>query len=200
MAINFGRLTGTAVLAVPLLVAGCVQPQPAPLPPLPALPQTCTITNTPDVAVHPNQGVRVSVGRRGSESSLVSIAVRIDDQFRQDGSIYVPGPDTSFHPYHVNNPSYFALSRARAETRHFSASMIWNSAGAYYDRAPAFSVLCLSVNGATIAFYTARTPEPNTIVKFDFYPPLSSRAKRPSSAVQPAVEPVVEPVVEQPAS
>src|SRR5712671_3131088 len=124
MALNlFKRSLGVALTGASLLTVGCVR-QETPLPPLPALPQNCTFTSTPDVAVPANQGVRISVSRRGIEPSWVSIAVRIDDRFRQDGSIYVPGPDTSFHPYHVNNPSYFALSRARAETRHFSASMI----------------------------------------------------------------------------
>jgi len=189
MPINlFKRFAGISFTAASLLTVGCVQPQPVPLPPLPALPQTCTFTSTPDVAVPASQGVRISVGRRATEPSLVSIATRVDDQLRQDGSMYVPGPDASFHPYHVNNPRYFARSKDSTETRHFTASMLWNPTGMYYDRPPGFSVLCLSINGAMIAFYTARTPEPSTIVKFDFYPPLSSPGKRSTPAVEPAVE------------
>jgi hypothetical protein len=187
MALNLlKRYLGVTFTAAPLLTVGCVQPQPAQLPPLPALPQTCTFTGTPDVAVPANQGVRISVARRGIEPSLVSVAARIDDQLRQDGSMYVPGPDPNYHPYHIDNPRYFAPSKDSTEAKHFTASMLWSSTGAY-DRLPAFSVLCLSINRATIAFYTARTPTPNTIVKFDFYPPLSERGKeRRPAADQPA--------------
>jgi hypothetical protein len=192
------RFVGVAITAAPLLTVGCVQPQPVQLPPLPAVPQNCTFTSTPDVAVPANQGVRVSIGRRGIELSLVSIAVRIDNELRQDGSMYVPGPDISFHPYHINNPRYFARSRVGSETRHFTASMLWGSTGTYYDRPPAFSVLCLSVNGATIAFYTARTPEPNTIVKFDFYPTAPERGKRRRPA--PVTDQPAAPVPDQPPS
>ena len=182
-------LLGFGFTAVSLMTVGCVQPQPAPLPPLPALPQTCTFTSTPDVVVPASQDVRISVGRRGIEPSLVSIAARIDDQPRQDGTMYVPGPDPGFHPYHINNPRYFARSRDSDAMRHFTASMLWGAIGADYDRPPAFSVLCLSINGATIAFYTARTSQPNTIVRFDFHPPLPGPAKerRPTPAPdQPA--------------
>ena len=186
MALNQARRLGVAFTAAPLLTIGCVQPQPAQLPPLPALPQTCSFTSTPDVAVPGSQGVRISVARRGIEPSLVSVAARIDDQLRQDGSMYVPGPDANYHPYHIDNPRYFAPSKDSTEEKHFTASMLWSSTGAY-DRLPAFSVLCLSINRATIAFYTARTPTPNTIVKFDFYPPLSERGKeRRPAADQPA--------------
>jgi hypothetical protein len=103
-------------------------------------------------------------------------AVRIGDNFREDGTIYVPGPDASFHPYYINNPSLFRPNKNNTEPRHFTASMIWSSTGSVYDRAPAFSVLCLSVDGASIDFYTDRTSQPNTIVKFDFYPPLHGPA------------------------
>jgi hypothetical protein len=196
MAVNLlKRFVGVAITAAPLLTVGCVQPQPEQLPPLPALPQNCTFTNRPDVAVPANQGVRISIGRRGIEPSWVSVAVRIDEQLRQDGSLYVPGPDISFHPYHINNPRYFARS---SETRHFTASMLWGSTGTNYDRQPAFSILCLSVNGATIAFYTARTPEANTIVKFDFYPTVPERGKRRPPA--PVMDQPVAPVPDQPAS
>jgi hypothetical protein len=198
MAVNLlKRFVGVAITAAPLLTVGC-QPKPAELPPLPALPQTCTFTSTPDIAVPANQGVRISVGRRGIEQSLVSVAARINDQLRQDGSMYVPGPDISFHPYRINNPRYFARSRDGSETRHFTASMLWGSTGTYYDRPPAFSVLCLSVNGATIAFYTARTPEPNTIVKFDFYPTVPERGKRRRPA--PVTDQPAAPVPDQPPS
>ena len=188
MALNLlKRYLGVTFTAAPLLTVGCVQPQPAQLPPLPALPQTCTFTGTPDVAVPANQGVRISVARRGIEPSLVSVAARIDDQLRQDGSMYVPGPDANYHPYHIDNPRYFSANKESSETKHFTSSMLWSSTGTYYDRLPAFSVLCLSINSATISFYTARTPAPNTIMKFDFYPPLSERSKeRRPAADQPA--------------
>ena len=145
-----------------------------------------------------NQGVRISVARRGIEPSLVSVAARIDDQLRQDSSMYVPGPDISFHPYHINNPRYFARSRDGSETRHFTASMLWDWTGTYYDRPPAFSVLRLWVHGATIAFNTARTPEPNTIVKFDLYPTVPERGKRRRPA--PVTDQPAAPVPDQPPS
>src|SRR6266576_1588992 len=171
------RFAGVAFTAASLMTIGCVQPQPVPLPPLPVLLQGCSFTSTPDVAVPANQGVRISVGRRASEPSLISIATRVADELRQDGSTYVPGPDASLYPYHINNPRYFAPSKDSTETRHFTASMLWTATGMHYERPPAFSVLCLSIDGATISFYTARTPVPNTIVKFDFYPLPSGPAK-----------------------
>jgi hypothetical protein len=189
MALNlFKRSLGVALTGASLLTVGCVR-QETPLPPLPALPQNCTFTSTPDVAVPANQGVRISVSRRGIEPSWVSIAVRIDDRFRQDGSIYVPGPDTSFHPYRINNAKYFAPGGDSTLAKHFTASMLWSSTGVDYDQPPAFSVLCLSVEGATISFHAARTPQPNSIVRFDFYPTLPGPAKekRPKPAAeQPA--------------
>ena len=119
---------------------------------------------------------RISAGRRGIEPSLVSVAVRIGDNFRQDGTMYVPGPDLGYHPYFINHPAYFARSDA---PNHVTASMLWSSAGPYYDRAPAFSMLCLDIDGATVAFYTARTLQPNTLVRFDFSPPIRPPRSRP---------------------
>jgi len=57
--------------------------------------------------------VRIFVGRRATEPSLVSIAPRVDDKLRQDGSMYVPGPDASFHPYQINNPRYLLRAKQR---------------------------------------------------------------------------------------
>ena len=160
-----------------MLVAGCQQPSP-PLPPLPPLTESCTFTNTPDVVVPADRGVeRISAGRRGIEPTLVSVAVRVGDDFRQDGIMYVPGPDLGYHPYFISHSGYFARNRDNDAPNHVTASMLWSSAGPYYDRAPAFSMLCLDVDGATIAFYTARTLQPNTLVRFDFSPPV--RPHRP---------------------
>ena len=133
--------------------------------------------------------VGISVGRRGIEPSLVSVAVRVGDDFRQDGTMYVPGPDLSYHPYFINHPVYFARNRGNDAPKHVTASMLWSSAGTYYDRAPAFSMLCLDVEGATIAFYTARTLQPSTLVRFDFSPPI--RPQRPR---------LPQPVPQEPAS
>ena len=66
-------------------------------------------TNAPDVVVPADRGVAsISVRRRGIEPSLVFIAVRVEDEFRQDGAIYVPGPDLGYHAYPINHPAYFA--------------------------------------------------------------------------------------------
>ena len=178
---------GLAFIAVlSMSVAGCRQPEPPP-PPLPPLTRSCTFTNTPDVLVPEDQAVTgISVGRRGIEPSLVSIAVRVGDYFRQDGIMYVPGPDLGYHPYPINHPRYFAGSRESNAATHITASMLWNSAGTYYDQAPAFSMLCLDVDGATIAFYTARTLQPNTIVRFDFSPPIRPRRPPKPAAEVPA--------------
>jgi hypothetical protein len=166
----------TALLC--MLVAGCQQPAP-PLPPLPPLTESCTFTNTPDVVVPADRGVeRISAGRRGIEPTLVSVAVRVGDDFRQDGTMYVPGPNLGYHPYFINHPGYFARNRVNDAPKHVTASMLWSSAGTYYDRAPAFSMLCLDVDGATIAFYTARTLQPSTLVRFDFSPPIRPRRPR----------------------
>jgi hypothetical protein len=109
--------------------------------------------------------------------------VRVGDDFRQDGIMYVPGPDLGYHPYLINHPGYFARNRDSDAPKHVTASMLSSSAGTYYDRAPAFSMLCLDVDGATIAFYTARTLQPNTIVRFEFSPSL-----RPQRPPKPAIE------------
>jgi hypothetical protein len=91
----------------------------------------------------------------------------------------VPGPDLGYHIYPINDPAYFARNRDNDAPKHVTASMFWSSAGPYYDRAPAFSMLCLDVDGATIGFYTARTLQPNTLVRFDFSPPIRPRRLRP---------------------
>src|SRR5262245_58207096 len=149
-------------------VASCQQPPPPP-PPLPPLTESCKFTNTPVVVVPGNRAVeRISAGRRGIEPTLVSVAVRIADDFSQDGIMYVPGPDLGYHPYLINHPEYLTRSGDNDARKRVTASMLWSSTGAYYDRAPEFSMLCLDVDGATIAFYTARTLQPNTIVRFDF--------------------------------
>ena len=58
----------------------------------PPLTESCKFTNTPDVLVPADRGVvGISAGRRGTEPALVSIAVRVGDNFRQDGTMYVPG-------------------------------------------------------------------------------------------------------------
>src|SRR3954464_133901 len=92
-------------LPLALLASGCGVSNREPLPPLPALPESCTATNKPDIVVPAGQGVRILAARRGSEPSIVSIAVSIDGQFREDGRMYIPGPDSEFHPYQINNPA-----------------------------------------------------------------------------------------------
>jgi hypothetical protein len=181
------RSAGLAFIAVlSMSVAGCQQPAPPP-PPLPPLTQSCTFTNTPDVLVPADQAVTgISVGRRGTEPSLVSVAVRVRDDFRQDGTMYVPGPDLGYHPYPINHPRYFARNRESDAAKHVTASMLWSSPGTHYDRVPAFSMLCLDVDGATIAFYTARTMQPNTIVRFDFSPPVRTQRPPKPATEQPA--------------
>src|SRR5207302_6544440 len=101
-----------------------------------------------------------------------------------------PGPDLGYHAYLINHPEYFAQSGDNNARKRVTASMLSSSAGAYYDRAPEFSMLCLDVDGATIAFYTARTLQPHTIVRFDFSRPIPpSRPRPPPSAPQePASE------------
>jgi len=180
------RSAGPAlVTALSLAIAGCQQPAPPP-PPLPPLTQSCTFTDAPDVVVPADRGITgISVGRRGVEPSLVLIAVRVGDEFRQDGAMYVPGPDLGYHPYLINHPAYFARSTDDT-AKHVTASMLWSSAGTYYDRAPAFSMLCLDVDGATLAFYTARTLQPNTLVRFDFSPAIRPRRPPTPPAEQPA--------------
>jgi hypothetical protein len=111
--------------------------------------------------------------------------VRVGDDFRQDGIMYVPGPDPGYHPYLINHPGYFARNRDSDGTKHVTASMLWSSAGAYYNGAPAFSMLCLDVDGATVAFYTARTLQPHTLVRFDFSPPIRPRRAPKPVPVEP---------------
>ena len=179
------RSTGAAFSALTMLVVGC-QPPPPPPPPLPPLTESCSFTNTPDVVVPADRAVeRISAGRRGIEPSLVSVAVRVGDDFRQDGIMYVPGPDPGYHPYLINHPGYFARNRDSDGTKHVTASMLWSSAGAYYNGAPAFSMLCLDVDGATVAFYTARTLQPHTLVRFDFSPPIRPRRAPKPVPVEP---------------
>src|SRR6185437_12162063 len=86
--------------------------------------------------------------------------------------------DLGYHPYFITHPGYFARNRDSDAPKHVTASMLWSSAGTYYDRAPAFSMLRLDVDGATVAFYTARTLPPNTLVRFDFSPPIRPRRPR----------------------
>jgi hypothetical protein len=170
-----------------MFVASCQQPPPPP-PPLPPLTESCKFTNRPVVVISSNRAVeRISAGRRGTEPSLVSVAVSIGDDFRQDGIMYVPGPDLGYHPYLINHPEYFGQSNDNDPRKRVTASMLWSSAGANYDRAPEFSMLCLDVDGATIAFYTARTLQPHTIVRFDFSPLI--RPPRPRPPVSAPQEP-----------
>ena len=181
------RSAGLALVGVlSLAIAGCQQPAP-PLPPLPPLTQSCAFTETPDVVVPADRGISgISVGRRGVEPSLVFVAVRVGDEFRQDGAMYVPGPDLGYHRYPISHPTYFAPNRGNDAPKHVTASMLWTSAGTYYDRAPAFSMLCLDVDGATLAFYTARTLQPNTLVRFDFSPAIRPRRPPTTPPEQPA--------------
>src|SRR5438105_11796373 len=87
------------VAPLTMFVASCQQPPPPP-PPLPPLTESCKFTNTPVVAIPSDRAVeRISAGRRGTEPSLISVAVRIGDDFRQDGTMYVPGPDLGYHAY-----------------------------------------------------------------------------------------------------
>jgi len=85
--------------------------------------------------------------------------------------MYIPGPDSEFHPYQINNPALFLPDGGNPRARHFGASMLWSSSGLVYDRYPVYTTVCLSVNGANVSFYTARGVEANTIIYFDFYPP-----------------------------
>lgn len=189
---NRNRILTTAAISTAIVaVTGCTpQPQPAP-PPFPALTQNCTATNRPDIVVSPGKGVRISVGRLGYEPSVVSIGVLVDDQVKEDGRIYPPGPDASLHAYRVNNPLYFAPSSAADRPRHLNASMVWSSNGAVYDKPPIYTTVCLLVDGATISFYTAHRPEPNTIVNFDFYPERRVKARKPRRKVPEEAVPKV---------
>src|SRR5438270_12700712 len=119
------RSAGVAVAVLTTFVAGC-QPPPPPPPPLPPLTESCTFTNTPDVVVPADRAVeRISAGRRGIEPTLVSIAVRVGDDFRQHGTMYVPGPGLGCHPYFINDPVYFARNRDNDASNHGTVSMPW---------------------------------------------------------------------------
>src|ERR1041385_3087488 len=85
-----------AFVAVLLMFVGSCQQPPPPPPPLPPLTESCKFTNTPVVVVPSDRVVeRISVGRRGTEPSLVSVAVRIGENFRQDGTMYGSGRHSS---------------------------------------------------------------------------------------------------------
>jgi hypothetical protein len=100
------RSAGVGFIAVSIV--GCQQPA-LPPPPLPPLTQSCAFTNTPEVVVPAEQALTgISAGRRGIEPALISVAVRVEDDFRQDGTMYVPGPDVGYHPYHINHPRFRA--------------------------------------------------------------------------------------------
>jgi hypothetical protein len=188
----------TAALIATLLLVNCAPPPPAP-PPFPALPQNCIATDKPDVVVPPGKGVRIFVGRRGYEPSLISIGVRIDDKIREDGRVYPPGPDANLYPYRTNNPIYFRSRDPGDQPRHVTASMVWSANGTVYDQPSIYTTLCLLVNGARISFYTARRPEPNTVVDFEFYserpPPVRKprRSPRNKKEAPAAVEPSAAP-------
>src|SRR5438045_8429538 len=84
------------VAALMMFVASCQQP-PSPPPPLPPLTESCKFTNTPVVAVPSDRAVEhIAAGRRGTEPSLISVAVRTGDDFRHYGTMYVPGPDVGY--------------------------------------------------------------------------------------------------------
>lgn len=176
------------------LVSSCAPPPPAP-PPFPALTQNCITTDKPDVVVPSGKGVRILVGRRGYEPSLVSIGVRIDDKIKEDGRVYPPGPDASLYPYRVINPMYFTSRDTADPPKHVTASMVWSANGTVYDQPSIYTTLCLLINGSTIGFYAARHPDPNTVVYFEFYSerPLqvrkSRRPPRKTEEPPPAAEP-----------
>src|SRR5437764_2981210 len=183
------RSAGLGSIGVCMCVAACQQPAP-PAPPLPPLTESCTFTNAPDVLVPADRGVeRISAGRRGIEPTLVSIAARVGDDFRQDGTMYVPGPDLGYHPYFINHPGYFVRKGDNDAPKHVTASMLWSSAGAYYDRAPAFSILCLDVDGATLAFIPQGTLQHNPTARFDFYLPVRTRRPQNPPPGQPTKPP-----------
>jgi hypothetical protein len=167
-------LAATALITTLALVTDCAPPPPAP-PPFPALTQNCTATDKPDIVVPPGKGVRILVGRRGNEPSLVSVGVRIDDKIKEDGRIYPSGPDVSLYPYRFNNPMYFTPTDP---PRRVTASMVWSANGALYDQPAVYTTVCLLVNGATINFYATRHPEPNTIVDFEFYPERNLQVRK----------------------
>ena len=177
------KLRRLTCLGAALFASGCGPMYREQLPPFPALPESCSALNKPDIVVSAGQGVRILVGRPGAEPSIVSIAVLLDGQFREDGRIYVPGPDSGFYPYQINNPSFFVPDTGNSRPRHFGASMLWSSAGVIYDRYPVYTTVCLSMNGATVSFYTMRGSEANTVVHFEFYPPRLARPDATGTSV-----------------
>jgi hypothetical protein len=112
---GFEALCRVAFIGVLMTIAAGCQPPPPPPPPLPRLTESCTFTNTPDVIVPADRAVeRVLAGRRGVEPSLVSVAVRVGDDFRQDGTMYVPGPDPGSSLFHQ---SYRILRKKQKQRR-----------------------------------------------------------------------------------
>src|ERR1051326_1485026 len=123
------RSAELAAIAVLTMLAASCQPPPPPPPPLPPLTESCPFTNAAGVLVPADRAVMgISAGRRGTEPTLVSVAVRVGDDFKQDGIMYVPGPDLGYHPYIINYPGYFARNRDSDAPKHVTASMLWSSA------------------------------------------------------------------------
>jgi hypothetical protein len=166
------KLRYFSALAVASLTFGCLPREP--LPPLPRIPEACSATNKPHIVVPVGQGVRISANRPAVEPSLISIAVLIDSQFREDGRMSVPGPDAIFYPYKMNSPSFFLPNAGSSAPTQVGVSMLWSSPGAIYDRYPTYSVVCLSVDGASVSFYTKDGAELSTIVHLEFYAPRST--------------------------
>ena len=159
-----------ACIAFSLLLGSCSSRR-APDHVGPRLPEACNPASRAEITVPNDQGVRISVGRRGFEPSFVSIAVLIDDQFREDGRFYPPGPDSTYYRYPIRNPTFFAPENSKTKPKQIGASMFWSSDGVVYDHPAKFTTICRFINGATINFYTSRTAIPNIIVEFEFYPP-----------------------------
>ena len=175
------KLWHFAALAAASLSFGCLPREP--LPPLPRIPEACSATNKPHVVIPAGQGVRISANRSAAEPSLISVAVLIDSQFREDGRMSVPGPDAVFHPYKMNNPSFFLPETGSRTPRQVGVSMLWSSPGAIYDRYPTYSVVCLSVDGASVSFYTKNGAELGSVVHLEFYPPRSRVQEAPVRSV-----------------
>lgn len=192
--ISTQSLATPALITMLLLVTSCAPTPPSP-PPFPALTQNCIATDRPNVVVPPGKGVRIFVGRLGYEPSLISIGVRIDDRIREDGRVYPPGPDANLYPYRTNNPVYFTYRNPADQPRHVTASMVWSTNGTVYDQPSIYTTLCLLVDGARISFYSARRPEPNTVVDFEFYSerPLQVRKPRRPPRQKKETPTVVEP-------
>jgi hypothetical protein len=132
----------------------------------------CTDTAYAVVASGVGQGARISINRGRAETSTVIILVEVENQFRADGSFSPDGPNGNYYNYQINNPAYF--SPKAGERKRFGASMAWsNGDGTGNTHPPARSTVCLIINGATINFYTGEhDPDPDTVVRFDFYPAL----------------------------